>query len=84
MLRNVNKVSCLFTKVKKIKVEVTEAEEIEGVKNALKWPHFVNIHAPVSKFKWNLALSLLELGSKNDKCTFQAVCCIDKFKQTYI
>jgi hypothetical protein len=26
----------------------------------------------------------LELGSKNDKCTFQAVCCIDKFKQTYI
>jgi hypothetical protein len=51
MLRNVNKVSCLFTKVKKIKVEKTEAEEIEGVKNALKWPHFVNIHAPVSKFK---------------------------------
>ena len=43
MLRNVNKVSCLFTKVKKIKVEKTEAEEIEGVKNALKWPHFVNI-----------------------------------------
>ena len=83
MLRNVNKVSCLFTKVKKIKVEVTEAEEIEGVKNALKWPHFVNVHAPVSKIKRNLAFSLLELG-KNDKGTFQAVCCIDKFKQTYI
>ena len=69
--------------MKKIKVEVTEAEEIEGVKNALKWPHFVNIHAPVSKIKRNLAFSLWELG-KNYKGTFQALCCIDKFKQTYI
>ena len=60
--------------MKKIKVDVTEVdqdtEEIEDVKNALKWPHFVMIHAPLSEFKRNLAFSLLDLGKNSAEMGF--------------
>ena len=66
-LGNVNKVSCLFTKVKEVRGTDEDTEEIINVISASKWLHFVLIHAPISKFKRNLAFGWLEFGKNSAK-----------------
>ena len=66
-LGNVNKVSCLFTKVKEVRDTDEDTEEIINVINASKWLHFVLKNAPISKFKRNLASGWLELGKNSAK-----------------